>query len=171
MIEDVDVLESHPLQTLIETRQQVLPGPPFPVRSGPHPVPGLGGDDEFVPVRGQILPQYPPERLLGGARRGPVVVREIEMRDTPVEGMEQHAMRVRELVHTAEVLPEQARNGGQLESTVPAPLVRHGSVPGLRSPVHRQKLAGWPTARMCSRGSPGNAFCTSASVARPGNVL
>src|SRR6516165_6892441 len=41
-IEDVDVRESHALETLIQTGEEILARAPFSVWTGPHAVPSLG---------------------------------------------------------------------------------------------------------------------------------
>ncbi len=51
----LDVLEPHPLQRLVERRQQVLARAPLAVRPGPHVVAGLGRDHELVAVRPEVL--------------------------------------------------------------------------------------------------------------------
>ena len=84
-VEDVDVVEAHPRERLVERREQVLARAPLAVRPGPHVVAGLRRDHELVAVRPQVVAQHPPERLLGRAVRRPVVVREVEVRDAEVE--------------------------------------------------------------------------------------
>src|SRR5215472_2179535 len=53
-IEDVDVLESHALETLIQTGEEILARAPLSVWAGPHAVPSLGRDDELIAVAGEI---------------------------------------------------------------------------------------------------------------------
>src|SRR5215467_8015080 len=53
-IEDVDVLESHALETLIQTGEQILARAPLSVWARPHAVPSLGRDDELIAVAGEI---------------------------------------------------------------------------------------------------------------------
>ena len=88
-VEDVHVLHPHPLQRLVEAGQQVLARAPLPVRPRPHVVPGLGRDDQLVPVREEVLAEQPPEVDLGRPVGRPVVVREIEVGDAEVEGAPQ----------------------------------------------------------------------------------
>src|SRR3977135_2261466 len=54
-VEDVDVLEAHAREALIEARQEVLARAPLAVRAGPHVVAGLRGDDELVAPRPDVL--------------------------------------------------------------------------------------------------------------------
>src|SRR6187402_652488 len=47
-VEDVDIIEPEPRQTLIGAGDQVLARAPFTVRTGPHPVAGLARDHELI---------------------------------------------------------------------------------------------------------------------------
>ena len=53
-IEDVDVVEPHALEALVEAREQVLAAPPLAVGAGPHVVAGLGRDDQLVAVGAEV---------------------------------------------------------------------------------------------------------------------
>src|SRR5262249_29053532 len=53
-IEDVDILEPHAFETLIQTGEEILARAPFPVWAGPHAVPSLGRDNELIAVAGEI---------------------------------------------------------------------------------------------------------------------
>ena len=55
---------------------------------------GLGGNDQLIAIRAQVSGEDAPEILLGRARRRPIVVGQIEVRDAMVEGAEQHLARV-----------------------------------------------------------------------------
>ena len=55
-VEDVDVVQAHPGQRLRPARPAGTCGSPSSaVRPRPHVVPGLGGDDQLVPVRPEVL--------------------------------------------------------------------------------------------------------------------
>ena len=54
-VEDVDVLETHAREALVEAREQVLARSPFAVRARPHVVAGLRRDDELVAVVPQVV--------------------------------------------------------------------------------------------------------------------
>ena len=140
-VEDVDVVEAHPPQRLVEARQQVLPRAPLPVRPGPHVVAGLGRDDQLVAVRPEVARQDPAEVLLGRAVRRAVVVGQVEVRDPEVERPPQDlALRVDRPV-VAEVVPQAERDGRQPQPAPPAPAVgassRSGRSPAARSSVRR----------------------------------
>ena len=63
-VEDVDVVEPHPREALVEAREQVLARAPLAVGAGPHVVAGLRRDDQLVPVGPEVVAR-------GGARRSP----------------------------------------------------------------------------------------------------
>ena len=50
-VEDVDVVEAHPREALVEACEQVLARSPLAVRAGPHVVAGLRRDDDLVAIR------------------------------------------------------------------------------------------------------------------------
>ena len=70
-VEDVDVVEPHPRQALVERGEQVLARAPLAVRPGPHVVAGLGRDHELVAVGAEVLAHVAAEVGLGGAGGGP----------------------------------------------------------------------------------------------------
>jgi hypothetical protein len=145
-VEDVDVLEPHAAEALVEAREQVLARPPLPVRPRPHVVARFRRDDELVAVRTEIVTQELAERLLGRTVRRAVVVREIEVRDPQVERAADDRAAPLERVDAAEVVPEPERDEGQVEPAPAAAPVAHRSVavggghvghrdpPGLRLP-------------------------------------
>ena len=60
-VEDVDILEPHAAQALIEAREQVLARSPFAIRARPHVVAGLRRDDHLVAVRREVLAKMRPK--------------------------------------------------------------------------------------------------------------
>ena len=54
-VEDVDVLQAHALEALVEAGEQVFARSPFAIGPGPHVVAGLGGDDQFVAISAQVV--------------------------------------------------------------------------------------------------------------------
>ena len=84
-VEDVDVVEPHAREALVEAREQILARPPLSVRAFPHVVAGLRRDHELVAVGPQVLAEQVAEVLFRRSVRRAVVVREIEMGDTEVE--------------------------------------------------------------------------------------
>ncbi len=115
-VEDVDVVETHPQEALVEAREQVLPRPAVSVRTRPHVVAGLARDDELVAIRPEITLKEPTEVLLGRAVRRPVVVGEVEVRDPEVErASDDRATRLERTV-VAEVPPEPERDRRKVEA-------------------------------------------------------
>ena len=53
-IENINVIETKPLQALIEARQHIFTAAKFSVRARPHQIAGLGGNDEFIAVARKI---------------------------------------------------------------------------------------------------------------------
>ena len=51
MIEDVHIIKIHALQALIKAGDQILAAAMVAVRTLPHIVTGLGGDDQLVAMR------------------------------------------------------------------------------------------------------------------------
>ncbi len=127
-VEDVDVVEAHALQALVEARQQVLARAEIAVRAGPHVVPRLGRDHELVAEGREILLQEHPERLLGGSVGRPVVVREVEVRDAEVERAAHDRTAGLERPVAAEVLPEAERDGREQQTAAAAAVVEHAVV-------------------------------------------
>src|SRR3954453_23416985 len=115
-VEDVDVVEPHPPEALVEAREQVLARAPVAVRAGPHVVAGLRRDDQLVAERAQVAAHDLAEDALGGPVRRAVVVGQVEVRDAEVEGAAQDRARVLERPFLAEVLPQPERHLGQLDA-------------------------------------------------------
>ena len=128
-VEDVDVVETHAPQALIEAREHVLPrATALPVRPRPHVPAGFRRDDQLVPIRGEVLPEQSAEVDLGAPVRRPVVVGEVEVGDPEVErGAEHRTLRVQRR-RVAEVLPEAERDRRELQPAPPTGAVRHAVV-------------------------------------------
>jgi hypothetical protein len=122
-VEDVDVLQAHPAQRLVEAGQQVLAGAVVAVRTGPHVVAGLGRDDQLIAVRPQVFPHDPAEINFGCAVWRPVIVRQVEVRDAQVERPADDRALVLDRLAVAEILPQPERNLGQQDPAAPAAAV------------------------------------------------
>src|SRR5208283_1098390 len=85
-IEDVDVVEPHALQALVERGDDVFTRAADAIGAGPHVPAGLGGDDQFVAMGGEVLRQDSAEVLLRRAEGRAVVVGKVDMCDAAVEG-------------------------------------------------------------------------------------
>ena len=135
-IEDIHVFEAHALEGLVEAGEHILARTPFPVGAGPHIIAGLGGNDEFIPVGGEIFAQQPTEGLLGRAGRGAVVIGQVEVGDAVIEGGAGNGAAVLEQVQAAEVVPPAERDGGQFQPAAAAAVVLHSIVPVCRCSKH-----------------------------------
>ena len=127
-VEDVDVVEAHALQALVERGEQVLAAAPLAVGAVPHAVAGLGRDDELVAVAGEVGAQELAEGGLGRARRRAVVVGEVEVGDAGVEGgADDGALGIVGGV-PAEVVPEAERDRRELQAGAAAVAIGHAAV-------------------------------------------
>ncbi len=80
------MIEPHALERGVAGGGRILVRAPLAMGPLPHPAAGPGEDHGLVAQAGEVGAQDLPERLLGGAGRGPVVVGEVETRDAVVEG-------------------------------------------------------------------------------------
>ena len=86
-VEDVDVVQAHPGQRLVQGGQHVLARPtPLAVGPRPHVVAGLGADHQLVPQAGEVSSQVGAEVLLRPAVGRAVVVGQVEVGHAAVEG-------------------------------------------------------------------------------------
>src|SRR6202012_1024412 len=86
-VEDVDVVEVHAGQRLVERGENVLaPAAALAVGAGPHVPARLGRDHHLVAVGAEVFPHRPAEVDLGGTVGRPVVVGEVVVGDPEVEG-------------------------------------------------------------------------------------
>ena len=125
-VEDVDVVQAHPLQGLLARGDEVLPRPAaLAVGAGPHVVAGLARDDQLVAVGPEVAREGGAEVALGRAVGRAVVVREVEVRHAAVEGPAQGRLLALERHVVAEVVPEAEGDGRQVEPGAADPAVRH----------------------------------------------
>src|SRR5208337_26629 len=136
VVKDVDVVEPHALQALIQAGEQILARAEVSIRSGPHIPAGFRRDDEFVAVRLKIFLEDLTEVFFRRAVRRAVVVGEIEMRDAEIEGAAQHGPAVFEIIHSTEVVPKSERNGRQFDAAAAAAAISHGVVTMAVGNVH-----------------------------------
>jgi hypothetical protein len=124
-IEDIDIVEPHPLQRLVAGRDQVFPAAPFAIRSGPHEVTGLRRNDQLIAISLQIGAQKLAESLFRATRRRAVIVGEVEMGDPVIEGRRTDGALgvVRRVV--AEIVPQPERDRRQVEAGPAAAPVDH----------------------------------------------
>jgi hypothetical protein len=124
-VEDVDVVQTEPVERRIEARQEVGPATELAIGPRPHVPARLGGDDQFVAIGLEVPAQHPAEVLLGRAIRWAVVVGEVEVRDPAIERVPQHFSLPVEGAVVAEVVPETERYRRKQEPGRPDPSVGH----------------------------------------------
>ena len=127
-IEQVDIVEMHAAQALVERGHEILARAPVAVGAGPHVVAGLGGDEELVAIGPEVVVHEPAEGLLGRAVDGPVVVGQVHVGDAVVEGIADDLARALVGVDAAEVMPEPEAHAGQQHAALPASLKRHAAL-------------------------------------------
>ena len=169
-IEDVDVVEPHPTEALVEAGEQIFAAAPFPVRAGPHVVAGLGRDDQFVAIGAEIAPQHLAEEFLGRPRRRPVVVGEVEVGDAEIErGAAHRARRLRHRV-VAEVVPQAERDRGQFQPAAPTAAIDHAVVAFDIGEIGHERSPGCGTARSgkaCGSARQSGQVTPTARAAAP----
>lgn len=127
-VENVDVVESHAAQRLVEGGEEVFAGAPITVGAWPHGVAGFGGDDEFVAVGGEIEAEEFAEIFFRGTGRWAVVVGEIKMGDAEIEGAADDGATRGENIDVAEIVPEPEGDERKFDATAAAAAVQGGAV-------------------------------------------
>ena len=133
-IEEVDIVEVHATQRLVEACHEILPRTPVAIRTGPHVVTRLGGDEEFVAVGTEVIVDESAHRLLSTAVGRSVVVGKVEMYDTVFEGISRDLAGTFVGIVGSEVVPKAKRNLGQ-ENSTPSTAAIDGVVSHSRSYV------------------------------------
>jgi hypothetical protein len=85
VVENIHVLKPHSLQGLVTAADQVLATPPLSIRTWPHIVASLAGDDQLIPVRGKVPFQDGTKPLFCTSSRWTIIVRQIKMGNTIVK--------------------------------------------------------------------------------------
>src|SRR4051794_5333377 len=165
-VEDVDVVQAHAPEALVEAREDVLARAPFPVGAGPHVVARLGRDDQLVAPRAQVLGQQAPEVDLGRAVGGAVVVGQVEVGDPQVEGAPDDRPLGVDRAVVAEVLPQAEGDGRQLQAAAPAAAVGHVVVAVFGGDVGHGAIlaygvASWPLPSSPAPVSPSSRSSTT----------
>ncbi len=84
-IENIDIFQPHPFETLIETRQHIFPRTTIAIRATPHRVTRLGGNDHLIAIRKKIIAKDFPKIGFRRAGRRTVIIGEIKMRYAQIE--------------------------------------------------------------------------------------
>ena len=126
-VEEIDVVELQASEALVEARDEVFARCPRTIGAGPHIVGCLGGDEELVAMRCEIIFEDLAEALLGGTRVGTVVVGEVEMGDAGIEGCTHDVTTLRFGGKATEVVPEAKRDCGEEHAGASAAIIGHDS--------------------------------------------
>lgn len=124
-IEDVHVFQTQAAQALVETCQKVLPGTPFAVWSRPHEVACFGRDDELIAIAGEVFAEHSPEVLFGRTGWRPIVVGQIKMGDSKIEGAQDDIATHRVVIDIAKVVPKTKRDARQHQAAATGARILH----------------------------------------------
>jgi hypothetical protein len=141
VVVDVDIVHPQTAQALIETGHQILARAPVPVRPRPHLPARLCRDHHLVAVRGQVSPYDTSQIALRRPGGRPVVVGQVKVRDPQIEGAVNQRPGGVVAVDAAKVVPQPQRQGGQLQTAAPAPVVLHVLVSRLGCPCRSHGLS------------------------------
>src|SRR3954452_11923878 len=131
-VEDIDIVEAHAPQALVETREQIFARAAVAIGTWPHVVTGLRRDDQLVAKGAEVLGHPAAEILFRRTVGRSVVVGEIEVGDAEIEGAPEHRAAGLEIVDAAEIVPQAERHGGKVEPAPSAAPVGHAAVIALR---------------------------------------
>ena len=124
VVEDVDIVQMHPLQALIRARNQVLSAAEVAVGAGPHVIARLGRDDELIPVGAPVAVHEDAEVGLGLSVGRTVVVGQIKMGDSRVKGRAQDLLLHAKGRDVPEIMPQAEGEPRQHQAAVPAPSIK-----------------------------------------------
>ena len=122
-IEEVHVVEVHALEALVEACHEILARAPVAVRTFPHVVASLGGDEEFVTIRSEVVLHQSAHRFFGAAVWRTIIVGEVEVSDAMVEGIMGDGTASLVRVNASEVVPESQTYLRQEHSALAASLI------------------------------------------------
>ena len=71
MVENIHILQTHAIQTLVKACQQILPAAPIAIGTEPHIIASFGADNQFVPVRSQVFLQNDTKVFSAAPSEGP----------------------------------------------------------------------------------------------------
>ena len=124
VVEDVDIVQMHPLQALIRARDQVLSAAEVAVGAGPHVIARLGRDDELIPIGAPVAVHEDAEVGLSFPIRGTVVVGQIKMGDSRVKGRAQDLLLHAQGRDVPEIVPQAEGEPRQHQAAVSASPVK-----------------------------------------------
>ena len=91
-IENVHIVQPHPLQALVTGCDQIFPATPFAIGARPHVVTCLRGNDQLVTIGCKIRLQNLAKGNFRAAEGRAVIVRQIEMGNAMVKGSPAHGL-------------------------------------------------------------------------------
>ena len=136
MIENIHIIQMHPLQALIQTGNQVFSAAVIAVRAFPHIVARLGGNHQFIAVRPPIAIHMHAEITLRFAVGRPIIVRQIKMRNALIKRRAEQLLLHAEGRDVSKIVPQTDRKSGQQQPTAPAAIVLHVLIAILRWNIH-----------------------------------
>ena len=128
MVENIYIVQMHPLQRLVQTGNQIFPAAPVAIRAGPHIISGLGGNDQFVTVGVPVPIHMDAEIALRLAIGRSIVVCQIEMGNAQIETGSQNALLGAEGGNVAEIVPQTQRNCREQQAALAAAAIGHLTV-------------------------------------------
>ena len=156
-IEDVDIVQPHALQALVQTGQHVLARTTaLTIGTRPHLPAGLGGDDQLVPVTLEILAQQTAEIDLRTAKGRTIVVGQVEVVDAQIKRGAQQRTLAGQRRAVAKVMPQPQRQGRQHQPAAPHAAVGHGLVAMFGGEVMHGVEGGVEVERSHYSGAGGN---------------
>ena len=117
MIKNIHIRQSHTLQALIQTGDQIFSAAKITVRSFPHIIACLGTDDQFIPVGIHFFPQDPSQITLCASRYRSVIIGKIKVGNTMIKGCKTHLLHILVIIIRTKIMPEPQRKGRKLQST------------------------------------------------------
>ena len=109
-IEEVYVVDVQASERLVERCHEILARAPVAIGSRPHVVAGLRGDEQFIAEGAEVVVHQSAEGLFGGPIGRTVVVCQVEVGDTMIEGIVCDLTTALIGVDASEVVPESQRH-------------------------------------------------------------
>ena len=124
-VEEINVVQMHAPEALVQACHQVLSGAPVAVWPQPHVIACLRRDEEFIAIRTEVVFHQAPQGLFCRTVGRAVVVGEIEVCDAVVEGITCYLTTSLIGVNAAEVVPEAETDLRQQDARLSASVILH----------------------------------------------
>src|SRR5258708_3764873 len=112
-IENIDVIQFHSFEALVQAGKEILPRAPFAIWPRPHTVASLRRNNQFIPITAKVLAKYFPKVFFCRTGWRTVVIGEIKVRNAEIKGAPDHGTRIFQGVDATEVMPQPQRNRRQ----------------------------------------------------------